>query len=90
MKTRLAQRAMFILLAVMLLVGPAGRTFADEEALWERLREGGLVVLVRHALAPGTGDPSNFLVDDCSTQRNLSETGREQARLMGARFAAQG
>lgn len=36
--------------------------------------------MMRHALAPGTGDPSNFQVDDCSTQRNLNETGREQAR----------
>jgi broad specificity phosphatase PhoE len=43
---------------------------------------------MRHALAPGTGDPSGFLVDDCRTQRNLDETGRRQARAIGAKLAA--
>lgn len=42
------------------------------------------VLLIRHALAPGTGDPSNFQVDDCATQRNLSDEGRAQARRIGA------
>lgn len=41
------------------------------------------VVFMRHALAPGFGDPSNFKLDDCATQRNLNEEGREQARLLG-------
>ena len=41
---------------------------------------------MRHALAPGTGDPANFVVDDCSTQRNLSDEGREQARRIGLAF----
>mgnify|MGYP001053221855 CR=1 FL=1 len=39
--------------------------------------------LIRHALAPGTGDPSNFDLDDCKTQRNLSATGRKQSVTMG-------
>ncbi|MDX1553607.1 MAG: histidine phosphatase family protein [Marinobacter sp.] len=47
---------------------------------WEALREGRAVLMLRHALAPGTGDPGSFKVDDCSTQRNLNDTGREQAR----------
>lgn len=47
---------------------------------WDALREGRAVLMLRHALAPGTGDPSNFKVDDCSTQRNLNDRGREQAR----------
>ncbi|MFN2362151.1 MAG: histidine phosphatase family protein, partial [Marinobacter sp.] len=42
--------------------------------------EGRAVLMLRHALAPGTGDPGNFDIDDCSTQRNLNESGREQAR----------
>lgn len=42
------------------------------------------VILIRHALAPGTGDPSNFDVNECSTQRNLSEQGRQQAVDIGA------
>lgn len=51
----------------------------DSEA-WQALREGRAVLMLRHALAPGTGDPGNFKVDDCSTQRNLNDTGRKQAR----------
>jgi Histidine phosphatase superfamily (branch 1) len=54
------------------------------------LRQGGVVVAFRHALAPGTFDPPHFKLGDCSTQRNLSAEGREQARRMGAWFAAQG
>ncbi len=46
------------------------------------LRDGD-VVLFRHALAPGGGDPPGFRLDDCSTQRNLSDAGREQARRIG-------
>jgi phosphohistidine phosphatase SixA len=54
------------------------------------LRQGGVVVAFRHALAPGTFDPPHFKLGDCSTQRNLSAEGREQARRMGAWFAAHG
>lgn len=50
------------------------------------LAEGGRTVLIRHATAPGTGDPTGFVLDDCSTQRNLSDEGRAQARRIGARF----
>lgn len=48
-----------------------------------QLRDGD-VVLYRHALAPGGGDPPGFRVGDCSTQRNLSDEGRAQARQIGA------
>ena len=41
------------------------------------------VIFLRHALAPGVGDPENFIKEDCSTQRNLNDTGRLQARLIG-------
>ena len=57
----------------------------DPQAL---LRKGGVVVAFRHALAPGTFDPPGFRLDDCSTQRNLSEQGRDQARRMGEWFRA--
>ena len=46
------------------------------------------VVLLRHAIAPGTGDPANFQLNDCSTQRNLSDAGRQQAREIGEAFRA--
>jgi phosphohistidine phosphatase SixA len=61
------------------------------EPLWAELREGrGLVVLLRHArTVPGTGDPPGFQLDDCATQRNLSEEGRTQAQRIGAAFRAQ-
>ena len=41
------------------------------------------VIFLRHALAPGVGDPENFIKEDCSTQRNLNNKGRVQARLIG-------
>ena len=41
------------------------------------------VIFLRHALAPGVGDPENFIKEDCSTQRNLNDKGRLQARLIG-------
>ncbi|WP_404933166.1 histidine phosphatase family protein [Nitratireductor sp. L15S-10] len=54
------------------------------EAGWALLRNGGQVVLMRHAIAPGNGDPANFDLEKCGTQRNLSERGRLQARRIGA------
>jgi phosphohistidine phosphatase SixA len=59
---------------------------AREPAGWDLLRQGGLVVLIRHAAAPGFGDPPNFRIGDCTTQRNLSEEGRLQARALGESF----
>ncbi|MCY7315039.1 MAG: histidine phosphatase family protein [Rubrivivax sp.] len=52
------------------------------------LQQGGLVLGFRHALAPGTFDPPQFRLGECSTQRNLSEEGRAQARRIGAWFDA--
>src|SRR5262245_45493928 len=75
-------RIALIVVAVMLF-SPAAAT----EAGWALLREGGHVVLLRHAMPPGSGDPANFNIDDCKTQRNLSESGREQADRMGVLFS---
>ncbi len=50
----------------------------------------GDIVLIRHASAPGTGDPSTFRLNDCSTQRNLDEAGRAQARRIGRQIRALG
>lgn len=50
----------------------------------------GTVLLMRHATAPGTGDPAEFRLGDCSTQRNLSAAGRDQARAIGARLREAG
>ncbi len=62
---------------------------ASDEQAWAALREGRAVLLMRHAIAPGTGDPANFQLGDCSTQRNLDQTGREQARRWGVVLRAQ-
>ena len=63
---------------------------ATPDAEAAALRAGGLVLAFRHAIAPGTFDPPQFKLGDCSTQRNLSEEGREQARRIGAWFKQRG
>ena len=57
-------------------------------AIASETRFDGTVIFLRHALAPGSGDPKSFDLDDCHTQRNLDETGRRQARAIGKRIAA--
>lgn len=80
-------RRAFVLAA---LATPLARAEADEARTWRRLRDGGHVILVRHAsTVAGVGDPPNFRVGDCSTQRNLSEAGREESRRLGARLKAE-
>jgi phosphohistidine phosphatase SixA len=60
------------------------------DAAWTALKAAGGMVLFRHALAPGGGDPPGFKLDDCSTQRNLSDEGREQARRIGQALRQRG
>jgi phosphohistidine phosphatase SixA len=81
--------ARLIIGAVLLaswLAGPADAR--ADEAVWRSLRDGGHVILIRHAIAPGTGDPAGFVLKDCATQRNLSAEGRAQARRIGVMLAA--
>ena len=54
------------------------------------LAQPGRLLMLRHALAPGTGDPPGFRLEDCSTQRQLDDTGRAQARALGERLAGAG
>jgi phosphohistidine phosphatase SixA len=75
------------MVAAAVLTLAAGASRASEPA-WEALKQGGTVALMRHARAPGTGDPPGFDLGDCASQRNLSEEGREQARQIGAAFRA--
>ena len=51
---------------------------------------GGQVIFLRHALAPGTGDPAHFKIEDCSTQRNLNAQGRQQAQSIGQELKDKG
>jgi len=60
--------------------------YANELAIWDKLQGSnpkGYVLLLRHTLAPGVGDPENFKLNDCSTQRNLSQVGRDDAKSVG-------
>ena len=52
--------------------------------------EPGAIAIMRHALAPGTGDPANLTIGDCATQRNLDDRGRDQARAIGAALRERG
>ena len=54
--------------------------------LINQLEDGGKLIFIRHAYAPGNGDPSDFNLNDCSTQRNLNYQGREQAKYIGEFF----
>jgi broad specificity phosphatase PhoE len=77
---RLAPLLACVLGAVIALASPAQ---ADEAGL-KALAAGGHVAIVRHGLTtPGVGDPQGFRLEDCATQRNLVEEGREQARALG-------
>ena len=77
-------------LAVLIGLSVAQIAAANESDLWHALKGGGHVALLRHALAPGIGDPADFRLEDCSTQRNLSAEGRSQATKIGDRFRQNG
>ncbi|WP_244635580.1 histidine phosphatase family protein [Chthonobacter albigriseus] len=70
------------LLAFLLLLAGAVQAVADP-AGWAALKAPGSHGLMRHASAPGTGDPPEFKLGDCSTQRNLDDGGRAQAQRIG-------
>ena len=57
---------------------------------WEALEQPGTVVIMRHAFAPGSGDPEDFTLGDCATQRNLDAHGQAQARAIGEAFREHG
>ncbi len=72
------------------LLGLPSPALADE-TLWSLLNKGGRVVLMRHAVTtPGVGDPPGFRLDDCSTQRNLTDEGRRDAQRVGGAFRERG
>lgn len=80
-------RRSFLGLLVLLGVGPAVAGDMESAALWRRLEAGGHVVLMRHAATvPGVGDPANFKLGACATQRNLSDAGRADAKRIGTAF----
>jgi len=82
-------RLALIALAMALIAAPAAGD--DARDAWTALVNGGHVALIRHGNAPpGYGDPPGFKIDDCTTQRNLDDRGRQQARALGAAFRQHG
>jgi phosphohistidine phosphatase SixA len=63
---------------------------ADQGDLIEQMKSGGHILMIRHAYAPGTGDPAHFKIGDCATQRNLDNRGRIQARAIGEWLRSKG
>ncbi|SFC99483.1 Phosphohistidine phosphatase SixA [Bosea sp. CRIB-10] len=85
----LPRRLVLVALATLPLAATgAARESAD--ALWDALATPGHIALLRHADAPGVGDPAGFRIGDCATQRNLGEQGRAQARRIGDEFRRRG
>ena len=79
---QLKRSVILILLSCLL----SQNAYANELAIWDRLQgtnPKGYVLLLRHTIAPGVGDPENFKLNDCSTQRNLSQVGRDDAKAVG-------
>ncbi|MCP1317295.1 histidine phosphatase family protein [Vreelandella lionensis] len=60
------------------------------ETTWQALQKGGLVILMRHSLAPGIGDSPGFVLEACETQRNLSSEGRAHALAAGQALRERG
>ena len=58
----------------------------SNEKLINSLKEGGKLIFIRHAYAPGNGDPENFNLKDCSSQRNLNQEGINQSKKIGLFF----
>lgn len=82
-------RRLFGLGLMFLMLMPVSGLSADtpQEPVRAALAQTGAnVVFMRHALAPGYGDPDNFQIEDCNTQRNLDEAGRRQAEAIGRYF----
>ena len=88
----MAERAKRVLLALIVaaLSFVSSPARADKAAVLELLKQPGVHAIMRHAIAPGTGDPATFRLDDCSTQRNLDSRGRDQARAIGKALNAAG
>ena len=69
-------------LTFLFLILNISSTLAD----WQPAKEGNKIILIRHSIAPGSGDPSGFQIKDCKTQRNLSKEGIDQSKKIGKLF----
>ena len=80
----------FARLLLTLFLFAAVAAHADQSAAWAALREGGHIILMRHATAPGVENRPSFRLGDCATQRLLSEAGRRQAKAIGTALRERG
>lgn len=78
-----------ILTAIAIAFSASPARAASDDAI-SALAKPGHFAIMRHALAPGYSDPDNFRIDDCATQRNLSDAGRRQSERTGDMFRAAG
>ena len=77
----------FIKIFIFIFISLTSSVKADlDKNLVSELEDGGKLIFIRHAYAPGGGDPNNFNLNDCSTQRNLSNEGKNQAKNIGEFF----
>ena len=74
------------LLLIVLLSVFFSNNVVSEENIISELQKGGKIIFIRHALAPGNGDPKYIDLKDCSTQRNLDSQGIEQSKKIGEFF----
>jgi phosphohistidine phosphatase SixA len=88
MRKRITQLCILLCSALISAVGSASEL--TEAQLWQALASTHHVAIMRHAIAPGIGDPSNFTLGERDTQRNLSNAGVNQAKRIGDRFREQG
>ena len=77
-------RKVFLIL-ILGLLNFQTNVFSSDKTV-NQLKNGGNIIFIRHAIAPGNGDPDNFDLRDCSTQRNLSKNGIEQSKKIGEFF----
>ena len=73
------------LLLIFICINPSVKA-DSKKTLIDELQKGGKLIFIRHAYAPGGGDPDNFDINDCTTQRNLSDNGRIQSQKIGNFF----
>ena len=77
----------FLRFSLIIFISLTSTVKADlNKKLINQLEDGGKLIFIRHAYAPGSGDPDNFNLNDCSTQRNLSKEGQRQAKYIGEFF----
>ena len=74
-------KIIIIIISLLLFV----KSHADETFI-DVLKENGKLIFIRHAYAPGNGDPGNFLLSDCTTQRNLNDEGIQESINIGIFF----